>query len=63
MPEVTIPPEVTPENVTTYIVDSGGLFTASLDALFARADPNIPHTFQLDLKTALISNLKSERHM
>lgn len=25
VPEVTIPPEVTPENVTTYIVDSGGL--------------------------------------
>ena len=24
VPEVTIPPEVTPENVTTYIVDSGG---------------------------------------
>lgn len=23
VPEVTIPPEVTPENVTTYIVDSG----------------------------------------
>lgn len=23
MPEVTIPPEVTPENVTTYIVDTG----------------------------------------
>lgn len=26
VPEVTIPPEVTPENVTTYIVDSGGAF-------------------------------------
>lgn len=26
VPEVTIPPEVTPENVTTYIVDSGGLY-------------------------------------
>lgn len=25
VPEVTIPPEVTPENVTTYIVDSGGV--------------------------------------
>lgn len=25
VPEVTIPPEVTPENVTTYIVDSGGM--------------------------------------
>src|SRR5258706_15908357 len=25
VPEVTIPPEVTPENVTTYIVDSGGI--------------------------------------
>ena len=24
VPEVTIPPETTPENVTTYIVDSGG---------------------------------------
>ena len=24
VPEVTISPEVTPENVTTYIVDSGG---------------------------------------
>jgi Ras family protein T1 len=24
VPEVTIPPEVTPENVTTYIVDSSG---------------------------------------
>lgn len=24
VPEVTIPPEVTPENVTTYIVDTGG---------------------------------------
>lgn len=24
VPEVTIPPEVTPQNVTTYIVDSGG---------------------------------------
>lgn len=28
VPEVTIPPEVTPENVTTYIVDSGGRFLA-----------------------------------
>ena len=26
VPEVTIPPEVTPENVTTYIVDSGSAF-------------------------------------
>jgi Ras family protein T1 len=26
VPEVTIPPEVTPENVTTYIVDSGCKF-------------------------------------
>jgi mitochondrial Rho GTPase 1 len=26
VPEVTIPPEVTPENVTTYIVDTGGQF-------------------------------------
>jgi hypothetical protein len=24
VPEVTIPPEVTPENVTTHIVDSSG---------------------------------------
>ena len=29
VPEVTIPPEVTPENVTTYIVDSGGPYTYS----------------------------------
>ena len=28
IPEVTIPPEVTPENVTTYIVDSGGMLSA-----------------------------------
>jgi Ras family protein T1 len=28
VPEVTIPPEVTPENVTTYIVDSGGVYQA-----------------------------------
>lgn len=28
VPEVTIPPEVTPENVTTYIVDSGSTFAA-----------------------------------
>lgn len=27
VPEVTIPPEVTPENVTTYIVDSGSGYT------------------------------------
>lgn len=30
VPEVTIPPEVTPENVTTYIVDSG---STSVDLL------------------------------
>lgn len=30
VPEVTIPPEVTPENVTTYIVDSGSTFAVIL---------------------------------
>ena len=30
VPEVTIPPEVTPENVTTYIVDSGCKFPRRL---------------------------------
>ena len=30
VPEVTIPPEVTPENVTTYIVDSSGELSISL---------------------------------
>jgi Ras family protein T1 len=29
VPEVTIPPEVTPEKVTTYIVDSGSRSTVS----------------------------------
>ena len=36
VPEVTIPPEVTPENVTTYIVDTGGQSTSlRLDFIFA----------------------------
>lgn len=35
VPEVTIPPEVTPENVTTYIVDSGSACPAlSLSACY-----------------------------
>ncbi|KAH9936174.1 mitochondrial Rho 1 [Fomitopsis serialis] len=33
VPEVTIPPEVTPENVTTYIVDSGSTRSAGSAAL------------------------------
>lgn len=37
VPEVTIPPEVTPENVTTYIVDSGSEFLLSISSY--RSDP------------------------
>lgn len=32
VPEVTIPPEVTPENVTTYIVDSGSKYIHLCDS-------------------------------
>lgn len=40
VPEVTIPPEVTPENVTTYIVDSGGLS----QNLFIQSAPLLTYT-------------------
>ena len=33
VPEVTISPEVTPENVTTYIVDSGGKSSERITSL------------------------------
>jgi hypothetical protein len=37
VPEVTISPEFTSENVTTYIVDSGGKFPESTPSSFPRA--------------------------
>ena len=38
VPEVTIPPEVTPENVTTYIVDTGGESTILTSRLCPLSD-------------------------
>jgi hypothetical protein len=38
VPEVTIPPEVTPENVTTYIVDSGGMSSTQCSFLLNSLD-------------------------
>jgi GTPase SAR1 family protein len=55
VPEVTIPPEVTPENVTTYVVDSGG-----------RCCPPVPvpspSPTQPAHRTDNTSNQKYERH-
>lgn len=60
VPEVTIPPEVTPENVTTYIVDSGGtcyfVFIFDLQSLTLRG-------LQLGLRTAPIWRLRFEKLM
>jgi len=37
VPEVTIPPEVTPENTTTYIVDSGGVRVVRVNFMTRRS--------------------------
>jgi GTPase SAR1 family protein len=37
--EITIPPDVTPDRVTTQIVDFSGKLTADFRVLFMKSDP------------------------
>ena len=68
VPEVTIPPEVTPENVTTYIVDSGSEYRPSLcsrlfpsvfhapNPFYALRSRGAPHLPSVCILTAFASN-------
>jgi len=62
VPEVMIPPEVTPENVTTYIVDTGcaSVFLAWLDG--SCAERHCTLLIRIDQAGAMIDITWSRRH-
>ena len=59
VPEVTIPPEVTPENVTTYIVDSGGAYYPPCPISLL----HLPQSRPTGQTTPRVGNTESTRHM